>query len=116
MAKKSKPNGKVSERIRAVTETGLIVIEITTVSVLAVGVCCLFVYEIGWVIFAGADRQLRLNDTLKLLSDNWKAGVLLLVPLFYRTIRAFLERVEEVAGMKARQPQEQESRPNPEQI
>ena len=75
-----------------------------------------FVYEIGWVIFAGADRQLRLNDALKLLSNNWKAGVLLLVPLFYRTIRAFLERVEEVAGMKARQPQEQESRPNPEQI
>jgi hypothetical protein len=34
-------------------------------------------------------------------NENWKIGLLLLVPLFYRTVRAFLERVEEFMGMKA---------------
>ncbi len=34
-------------------------------------------------------RQERFATALNTLSDNWKVGLLLLVPLFYRTIRGF---------------------------
>jgi hypothetical protein len=46
-------------------------------------------------------RQQRLADSLKMLNENWKVGLLILVPLFFRTIRAFLERVEKAFGMEA---------------
>lgn len=39
---------------------------------------------------------------LKALSANWQGLLLLLIPLFYRSIRAFLDRVEEAWGVKAR--------------
>lgn len=42
-----------------------------------------------------ADRDL-IRDT----AENWKIVVIILVPLFYRTVRIFLEEVREWAGMK----------------
>ena len=60
------------------------------------------------------ERQTRFTDSVKLVDDNWKVGLLILVPLFFRTIRSFLERVEEAWGMKApRIPEVAESAPNP---
>ncbi len=46
-------------------------------------------------------RQSRLQAILTMLSENWKIGLVLLIPLFYRTIRGFLERAEKFAGITA---------------
>ena len=60
---------------------------------IAFGVCV-----VGWRAFKGIAEE----PLLKALSSNWQGLPLLLVPLFYRPIRLFLERVEEAWGMKAR--------------
>jgi len=56
------------------------------------------VFFVGWRALSGVDE----SPFLKSLSENWKGLLLLLVPLLYRPVRAFLERVEEAWGMKAR--------------
>jgi hypothetical protein len=34
------------------------------------------------------------------MNENWKVGLLILLPLFYRPIRTFLEELREAFGMK----------------
>lgn len=77
-------------------------LEVAMVLVLAAGILVATGYEIIW-IFNGdpLTRQARLAAALRTLNENWKALLLLLIPLFYQTIRGFLERVEEFAGAKA---------------
>jgi len=92
-----------------------IVLAITAVFVLFV------VREVLWIWF-GCDpsvRQQHIEAALKMLNENWKVGLLILVPLFYRTIRMFrmfLERVRKVWGMEAQQPEAVEEKPNPPQV
>ena len=57
------------------------------------------VFYAGWSVFHGTADQ-SLKDTLKTFSENWRAFLLLLIPLFYRTVRTFLERVKKFAGME----------------
>jgi hypothetical protein len=77
-------------------------LEVLMVLVLAVGILVVTGYEVAWVVGGWlSPTQPRLATVLKTLNENWKALLLLLVPLFYRTIRGFLERVEEFAGAKA---------------
>ena len=45
-------------------------------------------------------RQARIIVAMKGINDNWKAALILLVLLFYRTIRIFLEQAEEAWGVK----------------
>jgi hypothetical protein len=62
----------------------------------------LIVYGLGWATFCGQKaREVKLLDLSRELNNNWKILFILLVPLFYRSIRMFLERVEEAWGMKA---------------
>ena len=66
-------------------------------------------YVLYWQVFSGESAQqlhphAYLATTMKQLSDNWKAGVILLVVLFYRTIRTFLEQADEALGVKRRKP------------
>jgi hypothetical protein len=77
--------------------------EVSIVLLIALIVLVTTSYQIIWIIAAcdGPTRQIRLTNSMKMLNDNWKVGLLLIVPLFFRTIRAFLERVEEFWGMKA---------------
>jgi hypothetical protein len=59
-------------------------------------------YQTWWILWTTADcRQVRFAQSLKTIDDNWKVGLIILIPLFYRALRAFLERVEEVGGVKA---------------
>jgi hypothetical protein len=59
-------------------------------------------YGLFWLVWCDQQtRAIRLAGIAKVLNDNWKVSLLLLIPLFYRTIRVFLERVEEAWGMKA---------------
>ena len=82
--------------------------------VLAIAVC---VFYSGWVILGPnhAQLQAQLIQTARALNDNWKAVLLLLIPLFYRTIRMFLEQTEEAFGMKRKKPLsgELQKEPNP---
>jgi hypothetical protein len=62
-----------------------------------------------------AEHQTRLTQLVELINDNWKAALILLVLLFYRTIRIFLEQTEEAFGMKRKKPisGEPTEEPNP---
>lgn len=91
-------------------------LEVAMVLVLAAGILVATGYEVVWIFNADpVTRQARLAAALRALNENWKALLLLLIPLFYRTIRGFLERVEEFAGAKAPRPPKSTSpeKPNP---
>lgn len=90
-------------------------IEVSTVVLLALAIYSSIFFQLGWIL-CGTDVQplhARVSEVAKSLNENWKAGLLLLIPLFYRSVRSFLERVEEFAGMKTRQAQEKKKGPNP---
>jgi len=96
----------------------LSLVETITVVVIAVVIYGVITYEFLWVAYGIElpSRPARLEAALKTFNENWKLGLLLLIPLFFRTIRKFMERVEEVAGMKARAPETQPKEvPNPPQ-
>jgi hypothetical protein len=63
-------------------------------------------FYVGWFAFYGAKMVPKgavkppAVEFLTALSENWKGFLLLLIPLFYRTVRTFLERVEKFAGME----------------
>ena len=76
--------------------------ESLTVITIAIAVLSTITYELIWNFLCDpAVRQSRITGTLRTLNEDWKAGLILIVPLFYRTIKSFLERVEEFAGAKA---------------
>jgi hypothetical protein len=62
---------------------------------------------------ANPTRQ-RMLSLLQTINDNWKAFLLLGIPMFYRTVRTFLEEVQEAGGMKRgrQEPKEPASAPN----
>jgi len=74
-------------------------------------------YSAYWLVFGhdGSSQQARLTQLMKLMNDDWKAALILLVLLFYRTIRIFLEQAEEAWGVKRKRPiiGEPEENPNP---
>jgi hypothetical protein len=84
-------------------DRSLNILEFLTVAGLAIVVITAAVYEACWVFWGCAEsaRQTRMQTALAVLNKNWKIGLLLLIPLFYRTVRAFLQRAEEFAGIKA---------------
>lgn len=89
-------------------------IEIITVAIIAIGVALLIGYEIFWVAWpASTTPQYRIEAVLRALNENWKAGLLLLIPLFYRTVRTLLERIRKVPGFEISLPTEAEKEPNP---
>src|SRR5271167_311634 len=71
-----------------------------------IAIACVGFY-IGWGAFHTADQTKFMKDMLNPLSENWRALLPLLIPLFYRTVRAFLERVEKFAGMETGSRQKQ---------
>ena len=78
------------------------IIELAMVLVLVLGIMVVALYELYWVCLGDSAslRHARLAIVIRELNDNWKPGLLILVPLFYRTVRTFLEQVEEAFGMK----------------
>lgn len=64
------------------------------------------IYEIIWICTGGtwSDAHTRFQDALTRFDNHWRLGLALLVPLFYRTIRTFLEQVKEFMGMKRELP------------
>lgn len=66
----------------------------------------LLVLGLSFVVFYFGYHMVRGNSipdqlaVLKFFADNWKIGIIVLVVLFYGTVRVFLEQVQEVWGMK----------------
>jgi hypothetical protein len=57
----------------------------------------------GYLFVFGSDQnpqRQRMIALVAIASQNWKGFLLILIPLFYRPIRMFLEEVEEAFGMK----------------
>lgn len=78
----------------------------------------LMAFYVGWLAFHGTTNQADRSafvTTLTTLSDNWKPLLLLLIPLFYRTVRTFLEKVRKFAGMETDMDTEQKRTPYPNQ-
>jgi hypothetical protein len=70
---------------------------------IVVALTVVIVFAAYWLIFdAQAENTKRIADVVKLLNDNWKTGLLLIVLLFYRTVRTFLEQAEELFSVKRR--------------
>ncbi|MBI3582724.1 MAG: hypothetical protein HY096_02085 [Nitrospinae bacterium] len=55
----------------------------------------------GCHIMFTSDKE-DIKTALTVINNHWKAFVIILVPLFYRTVRVFLEEVQEFHGMKRR--------------
>jgi hypothetical protein len=86
------------------SDTFLTVAELSVVLALAVSLTILAILTLIWIVKTGSlqTQQDRLTTILKTLSDNWKAVLILLVPLFYRTIRKFIARIKKGPwGMEA---------------
>jgi hypothetical protein len=62
----------------------------------------LILYSAYWLVFGSEQsaRQTRIMLLIRGINDNWKAALILLVPLFYRTVRVFLEQAEEAFSVK----------------
>jgi hypothetical protein len=75
-----------------------------------VGITLLAIYASCWLMFGNENsaQHIRMIRMVVLLNENWKVGLILLLLLFYRPIRIFLEQLEQgPLGMKRRVPAEQ---------
>jgi hypothetical protein len=73
--------------------------EVISVLLVAVLIWIAVSFSAVYIIFgAGGNQETRTTTVLTRLNVNWKLGFLLLIPLFYRTIRDILERIEEAPG------------------
>ena len=65
------------------------------------GVSCYIGY---WLVFGPVTdpRYTRMVGLVDELGQSWKAFLLLMVPLFYRSTRTFMDEVQEAWGMKRR--------------
>ena len=59
------------------------------------------IFYIGWqTVFGDQSQQKSATNILNTLSEKWKGLLLLLIPLFYRALRTFLERVRKAWGLE----------------
>ncbi len=61
------------------------------------------------VLFGAGENEFRsrLISFWRALDTHWRIGLIILFVLFYRTVRTFLEEVEEAYGMRRRRPGKQ---------
>lgn len=80
-------------------------LEFVVVAGITIAIIFAVVHEVRWVLWGVTQspiaRQDRLRSAIVLINENWRLGLILFVPLFYRTLREFLSRAEEIAGIKA---------------
>ena len=94
-------------------ETTLRLGELLAVIVLTAIVCVTAVGALIWMAFC---PTIRLPLILGNLNLNWKACLLLLVPLFYRTIQAVLQRIKKWPwGMESQEPEDEKAAKTPQQ-
>jgi hypothetical protein len=57
------------------------------------------VFYVGWNIFHTGNQE-PLKDALQVLSADWKAVLILLIPLLYQQIKTILPKITKVAGIE----------------
>ena len=83
--------------------------EMTLVMVLAAICAVVLLYLCIWIVaghWFGNGCHARLVETIRLINDNWKAGALILVVLFFRPVRRFLMNVKKAGPLDTSQPAE----------
>lgn len=80
--------------------------------IVVLAVAFVVAYVVYWAVFSTGHWHDHIVTTVKELSDNWKAGLMLMVVLFYRTVRMFLEQAEEAFGVKRKRLQGEPLNPN----
>jgi hypothetical protein len=102
----------VWQKLEVYSDRTLKVCEILLVLSLTAALLGFIGYQVVWIWRQCPEE--RIKSTLTMLNENWKVGLLLLVPLFYRTVRMFLERVRKFLGMETRDPEQEITEANPE--
>ncbi len=89
-----------TERLADGSDKYLTLAELCLVLTLTIAIAIVAILSLIWIVGVCSlqIQQQRLALLLKTLSDNWKASLILLVPLFYRTIRKFIARVTKLPG------------------
>ena len=89
-----------TERLEDGSDRYLTLAELFLVIVLTGTIAILALLTLAWIVrvLSLDEQQRRLTLVLRTLSENWKACLLLLVPLFYRTIRKFIARITKLPG------------------
>lgn len=88
---------------------------------IVLGITALIGYVAYRLVFVTDEtgKNCELLKTIQVVSENWKASLILLLVLFYRTVRVFLEQIEKgPLGMERKKPlqmQEPEQEANPAQ-
>lgn len=73
-----------------------------------------WVTALGAIIWTAWCPTIRLPLILRSLNLNWKACLLLLIPLFYRTIQAVLQRIKKWPwGMESQEPEDEQKEKTP---
>jgi len=91
-----------SDKFLRFAELWTIIVLVTSIWIVALGTAF-------WITLHPTDR---LVTVIKTINENWKAGLLLLAPVFYRTIRILLERMKKFPfGMEVQEPEEQQTAP-----
>lgn len=97
---------RISERIERAPRLADIALSLLEPAIIF-GISALVVYASWWLVFGNENsaQHLRMVRMVVLLNENWKVGLALLLVLFYRPTRIFLEHLEQGPfGMKRREP------------
>jgi len=74
----------------------------------------LVIVALAFIIFgSGNPANTKVGQIIKLLNDNWKALLILLIPLFYYPIRTFLGELQEIGGAKRKTPEASQPQQRP---
>lgn len=85
--------------------------------VIVLGLASLFGYVVLSFLLQ-SPQQARVSAFMKTVNENWKAALILLVPLVYRPMRLFLENLEEAGPLrrKALRPATKTEETNPPKV
>ena len=76
-------------------------------------------YAAYWLVFGlnATDKHTRMIQAMEVINNNWKVALIVLLLLFYRTVRIFIEQAEELWIVKRKKPMvgEQQEQPNPQE-
>jgi TRAP-type C4-dicarboxylate transport system permease small subunit len=67
--------------------------------IIVLGIACAILF-VGFQVLAGKQIQPEEKSALTKMAENWRIIFVVLVPLFYLTIRTFIEEIVEAFGVK----------------
>jgi hypothetical protein len=92
-----------SERLLRAAESWTVVVLVSVIWIVAVGTA----------IWMAIWPTVRLPLIMKNINDNWRACLLLLVPLFYQTTKGILQRIKKFPlGMEAQEAEDERIQPS----